>query len=330
MKPLFALSALLLAGVAGSAVAAPVEDKWEITTSMEMVGMPFAMPPTKQLVCLPQNQPTSEKMVPVKENCKMTKFTTSGNTSKFHVECPPPEQMSGDGEFTQLGKDAYKGSMAIKGKMEGESVDMKMTYAGKKLGVCGAKDAAISPTAMMAKQQAMVNQSCTQMADAMSWQVAPQMTTTCPTIKADICKRAKALFDGATTTDKFLVMEEKHGDWKELAGYCGIDARTVSGKHCAAAKRDKNWNNAILICGKADPELTAIAKKECTGMEFTGATANDPRAVLCASYADQLPKVKGKPAAPAAPATPTTGDAKVDAGLRAVEGMKKLKGLFGN
>lgn len=324
IRPLLVLAA---AALVATATAAPVEDKWEITTSMEMVGMPFAMPPTKQTVCLPQNQPTNEKMVPVKDNCKVTKFTTSGNTSKFHVECPPPEQMSGDGEFTQLGKDAYKGSMAVRGKMQGEAIDMKMTYAGKKLGVCGANDAAISPTAMMAKQQAMVNQSCTQLADGMSWQVAPQMATSCPTIKADICKRAKTLFDGPKTSTAALDLQDKHRDWKELAGYCGIDTGALTGKYCGLAKKEQNWNNAALICGE-DAELEALAKKECTGKMYSGAKLDDKWHNLCARYASKVDPGVDPNAKKAA--TPTTGDPKVDAGLRAVEGMKKLKGLFGN
>lgn len=39
-RSLLALCACLVAGVAAA------DDKWEVTTSMEMVGMPFQMPAT--------------------------------------------------------------------------------------------------------------------------------------------------------------------------------------------------------------------------------------------------------------------------------------------
>lgn len=325
-RSLIALPALLLAGAALAA-----EDKWQVTTKMEMVGMPFQMPAQAQTICVPPGQATSEKMVPAKENCKISGFKTTGNTSRFHVECPPPEKMSGDGEFTVLGPDSYKGSMAIKGVMEGEPVDMKMSWTGKKLGQCDAvKDKAISVTAIQQQQQAQVGQMCAQLADGMGWQTAQHMEPSCPTIKADICKRAKTLFDGPKKSDAVLDMQEKRGDWKELAGYCGIDVVPLTAKYCTMAKKEQNWNNAALICGK-DAELEALAKKECTGKMYTAGLVEDKYQSLCARYADMVdPGSAPKSSGSTKSAGGSTGNTTIDTGKKAVEGFKKLKGFLGN
>lgn len=335
-RPLAVVSALLLAGVATAAT--PVEDKWEITTSMEMTGMPFKMPPTTTTICVPQGQQSTEKMVPKQDNCTVSGFKVTGATSRYHVECPAPQKMSGDGEFTTTGKDAYRGSMNAKMDMEGTQTEMKMTYAGRKLGVCGAGDAAISPTAIMKQQKEMTAQSCTQMADGMSWQNASAMTTMCPTMQKDICTRAKKLFAPVKTSSDVVALQEKRPDWKGLAGYCGIDANVIAKNACVDAKKTKNWNNAVLVCGE-DAELEAIAKKECTGMNYTGAQGGE-YAPLCDHYADKLPKAKtsmfgsmlkaatgGSSSNEKAAAAPAPA-AQDDSAQKAVEGLKALKGLF--
>lgn len=116
------------------------DDKWEVTTSMEMVGMPFQMPATTQVVCLPPGEQNTEKMVPADKNCKVKSFSTSGNTSRFRIECAPPQQMTGEGEITRMGKDAYKGLLKAKGNMQGQAFDMKISYAGRKIGSCPASE----------------------------------------------------------------------------------------------------------------------------------------------------------------------------------------------
>lgn len=315
-----ALAALLCAGLAHAAPTG--EEKWQITTKMEMVGMPFAMPGTTATVCLPPGEKSNEKMVPADSKCKVSGMKVTGNTTRFHVECPPPEKMSGDGEFTRLGADAYNGTMSMKGVMDGESIDMKMTYAGKKIGMCDSvKDKMISAAGIMAEQQKLTAQSCAEAAKSMAWQHVDMFAATCPTLKADICKTAKTTIDAPKTSDAVLDMQEKRGDWKELAGYCGMNVATLNTKYCALAKKEQNWNNAALICGK-DAELEALAKKECTGKMYSGAKLDAKWKSLCALYADQIdPGVDPN----ARSAKPTL----IENGARAVEGLKTLRGLFG-
>lgn len=134
-RSLLVVTACLLAGTAWA------DEKWEVTTSMEMAGMPFQMPPTTHTVCLPPGQQNNEKMIPADKNCQVKSFTTSGNTSRFRIECAPPQQMTGEGEITRFSKDAYKGKLSARGNMQGQAFDMKISYAGRRIGDCPAGEA---------------------------------------------------------------------------------------------------------------------------------------------------------------------------------------------
>jgi hypothetical protein len=127
------LLVLPLLGI-GNAVAA--DEKWEITTSVEVTGMPFQMPATVLTLCAPPGEMHDDKMIPEQNGCKVTQMSKSGNTTRFKMSCPPPQAMTGEGEITQTGKDAYRGSMTAKGVIEGRATEMKTTYAGRKLGAC--------------------------------------------------------------------------------------------------------------------------------------------------------------------------------------------------
>ncbi len=174
MRPLLLLAIGLLAG------AVQADEKWEVTTSFEMTGMPFQMPPTTQTICVPPGEQGNQRLIPAGKNCKVTSFSTSGSTSRFHMECSAPQKMSGDGEMTRMGSDAYKGKFAARGNVDGSDIDMKIAYAGRRLGTCAAGETsaarasamAAQTNAMQAKQGAVLNQACQQMPNDMTWQAA--------------------------------------------------------------------------------------------------------------------------------------------------------------
>lgn len=304
--------------VAGGAIA---DDKWEVTTSMEMAGMPFQMPPTKQVLCLAPGEQGSEKMVPVDKNCKLKSFTQSGNTSRFKVECAPPQQMTGEGEITVTGKDAYKGQLRARGNMEGQAFDMKISYAGKKIGSCAASENTVTKAkAQAAQMQAQVGQSCKQLADGMTWQLADQMAGSCPTLKADLCKKAKAEFTRLGNDPEGLRnYGEERQDWKQLAGYCGVDTATLQARACSAAKAKKLWASVATFCGD---EAETLAAANCTGRSYTVIMMSE-YAPLCEAYKDKV-VVTGGGGVPGSASGGTA--AKLN---QAIDGINKLRGLFG-
>lgn len=117
------------------AIAAAADERWEITTRMEMTGLPMRMPATTVIVCVPPGGMNEERIVE-QDGCTLGKVTKSGNTTRFSVQCTQPEPMSGEGEITQNGKDAYNGQFKASGKISGRAVELSASFNGKRSGDC--------------------------------------------------------------------------------------------------------------------------------------------------------------------------------------------------
>lgn len=106
---------------------------WEITMSMDMPGM--VMPPMKHKICMSAADVASgESTIPKDEQsgCTVGGYALNGNTATWTMTCP---DMNGKGRMT-YGSDSYSGSTELKMRMDGESMEMKQTYSGKRLGDC--------------------------------------------------------------------------------------------------------------------------------------------------------------------------------------------------
>lgn len=109
------------------------EGEWEITTKMEMPGMPMEMPPTKHTQCI-----TKKDLVPMSSQpgqaCKLTDSKITGNTVTWTMQCSGQGgEMKGTGNITYTG-DSFKGTI----KMEMPQADLEMTghVTGHRLGSC--------------------------------------------------------------------------------------------------------------------------------------------------------------------------------------------------
>ena len=103
---------------------------WESTSQMVMQGMPFSPPPQKAKYCAA----TSWTKPPPggDTSCVNTDFKVVGNTASWKMECKGQMPMTGTGEITFDGTDAYTGQ--INATSEGVNVTIKL--AGKKIGTC--------------------------------------------------------------------------------------------------------------------------------------------------------------------------------------------------
>jgi len=124
---LLAVNSLFFQG--GSAIAGQFGE-WEITTSFEIPGMPFAMPPSVVRQCL------DEDAVPYQaqenEKCETISKNASGNSITWHVRC-----VSDDGPVEINGVTSYADdTMDSKVRMTGARGDMSMHMTGKKSGPC--------------------------------------------------------------------------------------------------------------------------------------------------------------------------------------------------
>ena len=112
------------------------DDLWEVTTKMEMPGMPMAMPAQTNRFCIAKGG-KDEDYVPKRENCKMLESKRTGNKVAYKMACTGKDAMTVAGETT-FGNNAYDGKMMMSGKADGQSFEMSQVYSGKRVGDCTA------------------------------------------------------------------------------------------------------------------------------------------------------------------------------------------------
>ncbi len=106
------------------------EGQWEITTTMDMPGMPAeAMKPHTVTTCLSKSDYVP-KANPEKSDCKMVDQKIDGNTVSWKVVC---KETSGKGTITYAG-DSFSGLMESTMKQEGKEMTVNMKMDGKRIG----------------------------------------------------------------------------------------------------------------------------------------------------------------------------------------------------
>ena len=133
MRGLLSGMVLLAAMSSTSALAAGSDELWEMTTKMDMPGMP--MPAVTQTVCLRKGESYKPGKVPHQKNCEMTGLKVSGNKTTWKMHCSGRDAMDGSGEVTRTEK-TMKGSM----KLSSKDIQMTQTISGKRIGACQAKE----------------------------------------------------------------------------------------------------------------------------------------------------------------------------------------------
>ena len=128
--------AVLIAALAASLpVAAQGKDElWEISSKMDMPGMPMAIPPQVNRVCVGKNR-KDEDLVPRQSDCRMVDSKRTGSKFTYKMECTGNEPMTMVGEMT-FGTNAYDGQMRM--TMTKTNDTMNMAVSGKRVGDCTA------------------------------------------------------------------------------------------------------------------------------------------------------------------------------------------------
>jgi len=141
-RRLFTLSLML---TSATALAAPPMNAgmWEITTRMEMPGMPAQIPPMTMRHCY-----TAEELakpgagVPQSRNdCKVENLNQTAKSTSWRVSCDGPRgKMTGDGNIQFSDGTSYQGTMKMTME-QGPAGPMQMTqtYQGRRVGDCTAK-----------------------------------------------------------------------------------------------------------------------------------------------------------------------------------------------
>lgn len=97
-----------------------------------------------------------------------------------------------------------------------------------------------------------------------------------------------------------------------------MDAAALKAKACTSAKAKKLWGSVAAFCGD---EAEALAAAHCTGRSYTVIMMSE-YAPLCEAYKDQVVVTGGG----SIPGSSTGSAAKLN---QAIDGINKLRGLFG-
>lgn len=129
-----ALMFLSFAATTAQGAAEMKDGLWEISTTIEMPGLPFQPPPTTMTHCYGTNDVRDLKQfVPSQDaDCKVTDLKTNGNKVSYTVNCTGQNTVKGEGEVILKGDSAYEGFM----KMNMEGMDMTTRYSAKRVGPC--------------------------------------------------------------------------------------------------------------------------------------------------------------------------------------------------
>ena len=112
------------------------EGLWEITTRVEMPGMPAGMGNTTMQHCFTkQDVQDPRAAMPKDDRCTFSDLRTSGNTASWTVQCKGEEPMKGTGSVTYRGS-SYDGTMTVQMSEDGQTMTMKQHFSGRRLGPC--------------------------------------------------------------------------------------------------------------------------------------------------------------------------------------------------
>lgn len=270
----------LLLGSSCLAVADGPDALWEVTTKMEMAGMPMAMPAHTAQVCQPKSRPQEASALPKAKNsdCKMADMHRSGGKTSFKVVCSGKTEMTGTGEFENTG-DSYHGTMHMVGTADGQAIDMTQTVSGKKIGTCTYEDPGKKYQQQMA---AMTADACKKSIDDLNWQVYENdRVPACKPYKKAFCDHLKQVGGTMHSPAGFRGVAEQHRDWEQMFGVCGMDAQGVAADACRQSEALKDWQFVADYCPVRGQ---TIAQEQCAGRDYTVAMSG-PYAALCRKYA---------------------------------------------
>lgn len=110
------------------------EGMWEITTKMEMPGMPMEMPPTTIKHCYTKEEVKDQKnMINRDKNCTIIDFKKSGNKVSWKTKCTGKNAGMFSGE-TVFSGDSYESVMTM--QLDANKSHSAMNMKGKKIGDC--------------------------------------------------------------------------------------------------------------------------------------------------------------------------------------------------
>jgi hypothetical protein len=327
--------------LAGTAFAAQDGELWEVTTQMNVPGMPAGMGGMTTQVCRDKDPRKEVARGKDTKDCKVTDLKQSGNRMTMTMTCPQGKSVM-DMTYNSAHTE-YKGTV----RMTGKDGEMAMNLAGRKLGSCDlaqakserdARSAQAKANADVARSQMKASedtqiQACNEAVDTMDAQklgvftMCKQHPEACASMEksqprlAAVCKPKAAEFCRRYQTQEGFI---KAKGSEQGAQACGTSTQQVKASLCPKAAQSESLNFLGQYC---PAEAKPIAQAHCAGRGYTS-QVKDKYTNFCQNYlanADfaERESLSGAGGSVQKQATDAaTGEA-------INQGINKLKGLFG-
>lgn len=281
MKKILFVCIAFLSGFVSAAAYPAQGEYWEVTSKMEMPGMPMAMPAQTSKVCIPQGGEKDPRRMQKKDsNCEITDVKTSGNKVSWKGKCVSNgETMNQVGEATHE-RDSFHSTMHMTATGK-RPMEMTATSSGKRIGgSCDseemAKKAQAQAQAMEKDTKGMMDKLCdTSNFNAYKWVssanlfIAPQPT--CPGKKEALCQVVRNDVPHDVQAFEALVQQEQIQGMPSTAKACNVNIESMKNALCKDKARSGPLSFLDKNCpaeAKAYREL-ARKREECQGRGYT-------------------------------------------------------------
>lgn len=317
MKKLWMLLVALLTGAFSADIYAAQGEYWEVTTRVEMAGMPFAMPATTNKVCIARGSEKDPRQAAPNKECEMTDIRTSGNKTSWKVRCNHDgDVMTGTGENTG-NADSYEGRMSMTGKSQGRNIDMTQTYRGKRIG--GSCDT-----------EEQINKIKGEMCDTTKFGTRDWISRadfflnnpTCPGKKEPLCDAVRKDAPRDADVYEYLIITEKNNG-NLIARTCGLSMESTTRTLCKTINA-KNYRKLTPYCPtEVNAYREAERKRVCEGRDYTSreGLSRCLNAKDGDDNADEETRSKGE--------SDKSKSGSDNPARSLIDGAKKLKGFFG-
>lgn len=353
MKKVFIACLVFAVNIFSVAAFGATGEYWEITSKMEMPGMPFAMPATTSKVCLPPGGEKDPNRTRDKsKNCEMTDVKTSGNKVSYKGKCVDKDgTMNMEGENTYE-RDSYSGVMHMTGKSHGRDMDMKTSYSGKRIGgSCDTEELGKKMQAQAKEQEKVYGEHLAKRCDTSGYSTSQWISsallfigsqTSCPGKKDALCQVVRNDVPRDLQAYGELVRHEQAYQKSELsiAKACNANLESMRVSLCKAKAHSGPQSFLDENCPAEAKAYRELARKRdaCSGRGYT--SGEDMKGCMSGAlpdeedgdepaHADTKNAKPNKSKADSAQKNSDNsgkGDNPADA---VVEGAKKLKGMFG-
>jgi hypothetical protein len=323
--------ALLTGLLSTAAIAAPGE-YWEVTSKMEMPGMPFSMPATTSKVCIAKGGEADPKKSSADKNCQMSDIKTVGKKTTYKVRCDRDgEVMTGIGEHT-ASAGSYESKMQLSGKSQGRDMNMTTLFSGKYLGgSCDTEEAGKKMKAQIC-DSSRFNSTAEWIGNADFYL---RKESPCIEQRKQLCERVlKDAPKDARTYSALVSHDQQAGAEISIARECKLDMAATTKAMCKTFN-EKNFNELAAYCpAEAKAFREAQRRKDCEGRSYTAETrAADLKKCLSgkgdSGSDEEAYSPKSKPNKTKSDESAEKSDSGSSTSTNVLEGAKKLKGLLG-